>query len=301
MSQHKNKNNETKEIDIVDTNARIESIRQPIWVNYPKAVRLVSLMHEYMHFPKKARMQSLLIVGDSNMGKTNIIEKFVDLNPSSTYIDEEGIQHIKRPVVSAIAAASANEKNLYAAILEGFLTSFRPADTTIKLKHQVLSLMRGCDVEILIIDEIHHLLETTPVKQRIVMNAIKNLSNELRIPVVGVGLESAAEILSSSPEHASRFDVVKLSKWELDKDFLKILKAFEEKLPLQKESKLYNQKKAMLLYQISGGNLGNLHRLLQECAIYAITHGIEEITLDVIKKHRWIQPTEKDLPMEIPL
>ena len=301
MNQFKNTTNETKEFNQMDTDARLEAIRQPLWINYPKAVKLIELIHKYMNFPKKARMQSLLIIGDSNMGKTNIIEKFVSMNPSSTYIDEENVQHVNTPIIAAIASASADEKSLYVAILQEFFTSFRSTDSTVKLRYQVLSLMRECNVQILIIDEIHHLLETTMTKQRVVMNAIKNLSTELRIPIVGFGLETAARVLSNDPQHSSRFDVVKLPKWELNGDFLGVLKIFEEKLPLHKKSKLYSKEKAPLLYQISEGNLGNLHRLLQECAEYAITHEVEEITVEIIKNHKWVRPTNKNSPMVIPL
>ncbi|WP_252689103.1 hypothetical protein [Acinetobacter baumannii] len=45
-----------------------------------------------------------------------------------------------------------------------------------------------------------------------------------------------------------------------------------------------SQEIATLLYEISGGNFGDLNRLLVECAKEAILTGKEEITLEIVKK-----------------
>ncbi len=133
------------------------------------------------------------------------------------------------------------------------------------------------------------------------MNAIKTLGNELKIPIVAVGINTAATILSNDPQLASRYSVVKLSTWSLDKEFLGLLKGFEKRLPLRKPSLLYSREKAPLLLKICEGNLGNLHTLLTECAKDAIKDEMEEITIEIIRKNQWVRPTRKNAPMEIPL
>ena len=109
------------------------------------------------------------------------------------------------------------------------------------------------------------------------MDALKNIGTKLMIPIVGVGLREASLILTSDPQLSSRFDLIKLSKWELNKDFRVLLQAFEKRLPLKKPSNLASKEKATLLHMISQGNLGNLHRLLIECASYAIENEIDEL------------------------
>jgi predicted AAA+ superfamily ATPase len=199
------------------------------------------------------------------------------------------------------APTIADEKNLYAAILDQFWTSYRPSDTTMKLRHHMYAQMREAEVDMLIIDEIHNILETTTVKQRQIMNAIKTLGNELKIPIIAVGINTAATILSNDPQLASRYSVVRLNAWKLDREFLGLLKAFEKRLPLRKPSQLYSREKAPLLLNICEGNLGNLHTLLVECAKEAIREGTEEITVEIIKKNQWIRPTRKNAPVVIPL
>jgi len=284
-----------------DAEERIRHLHRPVTIMYPRMKNLVRRMSRYLEYPKRARMPNLLVVGESNIGKTTAVRKFVDAHPDTTHEDEEGISRVRKPVVYFVAPHSAEEKNFYIALLEQFWTSFRPTDTAAKLRHQALFLMRECDVGMLVIDEIHNILETTPVKQRLMMNLIKNLGNELMIPIVGVGTESALRVLATDPQHASRFDVAKLPAWKLDRDFLGLLRSFEKILPLKNPSLLYGREKAKPLFSISGGNLGNLHKLLVQCAEYAIEAGEEEITVETIERFRWIRPTQKGRPVEIPL
>ena len=172
-----------------------------------------------------------------------------------------------------------------------FWAPFRASDSKAKLRYQVIELCRDCSVKVLILDEIHSLLTGTALKQREVMNAIKLLCNELMIPIIGVGTREAVRVLHLDPQHASRFDVYPLTNWKLDKSFQSLLADFEKILPLKKSSKLHEPKLAVLLHSISGGNLGNLHRLLVECSIEAIHQEKELIDLDIVKGKSWLRPT----------
>lgn len=290
--------NDYRQLMLLEDTERSKSLHENIWINYPKSEQIVQLLGQMMSRPKKPRMQGLLIIGESNIGKTSIIHRFAELHPDTTIEDDLEITRVQKPVIHAVMRSS-DEKDLYVAILEKFWTPFRPTDPKAKLRHQVISLMRECNVKILILDEIHNLLRGTAVKQRIMMDSIKNLSVELMIPIVGVGTKEAALVLATDPQHTSRFDIVKLPKWDMDKNFRALLIAFEKRLPLKKSSSLDTKEKAPLLYKISKGNLGDLHRLLIECSDYAIRHGIEEITIDVIKECKWVMRPDNRTAREI--
>lgn len=301
MNNYDHLDEQTKAVINLSNEERINYMHKPVWINYSKTKKLIQIMNQLMNYPKKPRMTNLLIVGEPNMGKTTVIRKFSQMHPDVTHEDEDGMSKAHKPVILALAPTTVDEKHIYISILEQFWTPFRPNDTTAKLRHQMLYLMRECNVRMLIIDEIHNILETSTIKQRIAMNVLKNLSNELMMPIVGVGTDVAVKILSNDPQHASRFQIARLSKLEENKELRGILHAFEKKLPLKKPSKIYQKEKGKLLYNICDGNLGNLHKLLIECATYAIENEIEEITVDIIKQFRWVRPTKKDSPMEIPL
>ena len=54
-------------------------------------------------------------------------------------------------------------------------------------RHRIRLLARQLEVRILVIDEIHSLLAGAFREQRVVLNAIRFLANDLRIPLVCVG------------------------------------------------------------------------------------------------------------------
>lgn len=268
---------------------RIAVLDVPRWIGYERATQILGVLQDLMNKPKKPRMPNLLIVGDSNNGKTTLIRRFVDLHGVS-YVNEDGDP--VRPIVLTEAPTSADEKSLYISILERFMTPYRPTDPIAKLRYQLIHLMRACQVRMLIIDELHSVLTGTTVKQREVMNALKLLCNELCIPIVGVGTRDAVRVLHTDPQHASRFDVADLPAWQPGKGFQMLLASFEKVLPLKNPSRLHDPELSRKLFFISGGNIGNLHRLLMECAKEAIRSGKEQIDSTIIDGKKWIQPTK---------
>ena len=268
---------------------RIEFLHEPRWIGYSKANKIIENMRDLMGRPIKDRMINLLIVGEPNNGKTTIINRFKKLH-GDEYVNESSDP--VKPIIVVESPPSADEKGFYISILEKFWTPYKATAPTNKLRYQVLHLMRHCHVKMLIIDEFHSLLTGTATKQREVMNCIKFLCNELKIPIVGVGTLEAIRVLHSDAQHASRFDVMSLKRWELNKEWQQLLVSFEMILPIKEVSRLHQPDIASLLHMISDGNLGNLHRLLIECSIEAINQEIEKITVDIIDSKKWLRPTK---------
>ncbi len=267
---------------------RIHFINEKRWIGYDQAHHILDTMQNLMQMPKRTRMPSLLVVADSNNGKSTIVERFKDIY-GQAYVNDNSDP--VKPVIVAESPPAADEKGLLVSILEQFYAPYRATDPVVKLRYQVIHLFRSCNTQILIIDEFHSLVTGTAIKQREVMNAIKLLCNELKIPIVGVGTREAVRALHTDPQHASRFDVITLPTWELNKSFQRLLAAFETVLPLKLASLLHLPENATLLHTISEGNIGNLHSLLRQCAIKAIRSGQEQITKAIIEEHKWIRPT----------
>lgn len=278
-----------QEVAILPIEQRLQFLQEPRWVGYPQADSIFGILQEVMQQPKSSRPRNILLVGEPNNGKTTIIRRFFDRHGTPSV--ELGEPFVK-PIVLAESPPNPDEKALYISILERFWSPYRATDPIVKLRFQVLHLLRDANVKMLIIDEFHSLLTGTPVKQREIMNALKMLCNEIAIPIVGVGTADAIRVLHTDPQHASRFDVVELPTWKLDKSFQRIAESFGKTLPLHKPSMLGAYDKASLLHTISDGNLGNLRRLIVTCAKTAIETGTEEITVDIIKRHSNLRPTK---------
>ena len=195
-------------------------------------------------------------------------------------------------MIVADSPPAADEKSLYLSILDRFHGWPRQKSTpTSELRYRTIHFLRECHTRMLIIDEFHSLLTGTATKQSEVMNVIKLLCNELRIPIVGVGTHDAVNVLHTDPQHASRFQVEILPLWKPGGNFQRLLVSFEEVLPLKLPSELARREIAEPLHTICQGNLGDLRELLVECARKAIKTGVERITMDIVKSMRWMKPT----------
>lgn len=268
---------------------RIDFLDMPRWIGYKTAQHILDTLQGLMNKPPRPRMPNLLLVSDPNNGKSTIVKRFCNLYGQG-YVNEDG--EAVKPIVIAESPPSADEKGLYASILEQFYAPYRATDPATKLRYQVIHQLRNCHTKVLVIDELNSLLTGAAIKQREVMNTIKLICNEVAIPIVGVGTREAVRVLHTDPQHASRFDVITLPAWELNSDFQRFLVGFEKVLPLKKASKIHEPELATLIHLISEGNTGNIQRLLKDCAEDAIKNGSEQITKDIVQNRSWQRPTK---------
>ncbi|WP_300320758.1 TniB family NTP-binding protein [Idiomarina sp.] len=269
---------------------RIDYIQSSRWIGYPKAKEVLGRMEDLLVYPKKHRMPCMLIVGDSNSGKTMIAERFSDLHPAYEREDGEGVVI---PALFIQSPPTPSESRLYSNILTKMFAPFRPSDTTDKKHHQVMTIMAACNVKMLIIDEIHSLLAGPLDKQRIFLSVIRNLSNELKIPIVGLGTKDALRAVKTDPQLDNRFKPSLLPRWEMDTDFRRLLASFERMIPLSNRSNLKGKAVAQKIHFMSEGLLGEVSDILVEASIYAINTGLEKIDLDVLNQISYESPKER--------
>lgn len=267
---------------------RIEYIRSSRWIGYPKAIEIIGKLEDLLVYPKKHRMPNLLIIGDSNSGKTMIADRFTALNKA--YENEDG-QSIVVPVLSIQSPPVPNESRLYSNILESLFAPYRTSDPVEKKQYQVIKLMKACNVNMLMIDEIHSMLAGNLEKQRTFLSVLRNLGNELQIPIVGLGTKDALRAIKTDPQLDNRFKSVYLPRWEYNTDFRRLLASFEHMMPLSKPSNLKSSELSKKLLMMSEGLLGELSEVISEAAVLAIQTGNEKIDLDILSSLDWRAPT----------
>jgi GTPase SAR1 family protein len=99
----------------------------------------------------------MLLIVDSNMGKTTIIHEFARQYYTKTVSDADmDLLSVTKPVLPILAPA--NVKEFYINILNHFFVPFRASDPEAKLRNQAVHLMRKYETKMLIIDEIHNCL-----------------------------------------------------------------------------------------------------------------------------------------------
>lgn len=277
---------------------RINEIHGERWIGYDKAKEIIARLNRLMVYPKKKRMPNLLIVGDTNNGKTMIVNQFKKQHPDDE--NPDGDAKII-PVIIVQAPPTADEGRFYSLILTKLKAPFRDSDRSGSKYLQVVHICEQVGLRALIIDEIHDIIAGSRAKQRVFRSAIKQLGNDLQIPIVGVGTREAYNAIRSDDQLANRFDVLELPRWEIndrlppgEDPYLRLLTSFERMLPLHNPSHLIKKTIAIKLLSMSEGLIGELSAALNAAAEQAIRTRREKIDLATLEEINWISPSDRN-------
>ncbi len=258
------------------------------WIGYTRAHQVTQKMKDLLRYPPSHRMPNLLVVGDTNNGKTVLLQHFMD--EYTPYTREEDGRLIW-PVLYVQAPVEPDERRFYNAIMDETGTPYRVADRADRKQRQVLQVIRHLEVKMLVIDEIQHILAGTMGKQRLFLNVLKHLSNELKIPFIGAGIRTASNAIRHDEQLANRFETEILQRWSMGEDYLRLLMSFERILPLRKASNLIEEGMAYKILSMSEGLLGEVSKILKRAAVSAINNQSECITVELLGKLDYTSPS----------
>ncbi|MHB8357473.1 MAG: TniB family NTP-binding protein [Vulcanimicrobiaceae bacterium] len=270
--------------------ARVEKIRRGRWIDYTLARSVVGKLEDLMTTPKIHRMPNLLIVGETNNGKSMIINRFASAHKPKVHLAGPTSSF---PVLVIQAPNVPDESRFYNAILSRVYAPFRASARVDQRQLQVVRLLDAIGVKILVIDEIHNILAGTSVKQQQFRNMIKYLGNELMIPIVGVGTQDAYFALQVDRQLENRFEPVLVPKWTMNEEYLRLLASFEQLFALEHPSNLIETSLAIKILALAEGTIGEISRLLMAAALYAIKTGTERIDVNTLEKCGYSGPADR--------
>lgn len=268
----------------------LNKLRGSRFINYAVAESIVAQLEDLMELPQVHRMPNLLIVGDTNNGKSMIINRFVSRHRPPEQIRGEPPT---LPVVLVQAPDGPDERKFYSNILT---TIYEPARSSARVDRQqreVILLLKAVDARILIVDDIHNILAGASIKQQQFRNLLRFLGNELRIPIVGVGTRDAYFAIRYDKQLENRFGVALVPNWKMGPDFLRLLMSMERELSLPKQSNLAEPHLAQLVLARSEGTIGELATLLVMAAQSAVEAGTEQITEKTLKTCGYVPPSKR--------
>jgi hypothetical protein len=275
---------------VATRNERIAKIRSNRWIRYPRAEQVIKQVDELLLLPKTHRMPNVLVVGQTNNGKTALLTHFIQRHHAH-FGDIDITSRV--PVIAVQAPPTPDERRFYQAIITKLYPAFRPSPRTDILQREALRLLKSVRIKMLIIDEIHHVLAGPMLKQRQFLNVIKYLGNELQIPLVAVGTQDAFNAIHTDPQLANRFEPAILPGWTMGDEYLRLLASFESLLPLERPSMLIEPALALKILSLSEGTIGEIAALIQRAALYAIEHNIEQITSVGLDGCGYIPPSRR--------
>lgn len=266
-----------RQIAQLSSDERIEWIVQDRWIGYTRADRTLTRLAGLLAYPARDRMPAVLITGAPGMGKTKLARKF-ERDNQRKFDERTGISHM--PVVIMQMPPEPNEKDFY----EEFLTALGapvPFGVSVSaLRHRVRMFTRQLDVRLLLIDEVHSLLAGTFRQQRIMLNAIRFLATDLRLPLVCLGTAEAKQALMTDQQLADRFEAYELPAWSDDAEFANLLESYMAFLPLRQLSALRDPKIRRRILSLTDGILVRICRIVEAAAIAVIESGKERIELE---------------------
>ncbi len=260
------------------------------WIGYPNSKLILDKMEELVNLPVINRMPNLLLIGDTNNGKSAILNRFLAKFPK--HIDPKR-EVVTRPVFYIQAPPVPDESRFYNIILEESFVPHKKHDRVDRKQLLVLNVLKTLNVKVLVIDEVQHILTGTINKQRVFLNVLKYLSNELKISIIGAGTKEAYYAINADPQLGNRFQLSVLPKWNLNEDYLRLLATFEQMLPLREHSNLTEPLMASKILALSQGTIGEISTLLKEATKMALQSNMEHISLKIIDKTNYIPPSER--------
>ena len=253
---------------------RIAWIRMDRWLGFPKAETVRKTLDAMLRYPPRTRMPCLLIYGQTGMGKSRIVERFEAENPRG-FNDTTGTAMI--PVVAVQLPPQPTDGEFYGEVLEKLGAGFAGRGDVQRARQLTRRLMGQVGARMLILDEINHMLACTPRQQRVFLNTLRYLANDLQIPLVCTGNHEARAALLTDAALAERFDAVELVRWQNDEPFRLLMVTLAAILPLRKPSQLEEERCRTAILDLSDGNTGRIFRLAETLAVRAIENGTERI------------------------
>ncbi|MDQ2069818.1 TniB family NTP-binding protein [Natronospira bacteriovora] len=271
---------------------RKRELFRPFWIGYPKAKEILGILEDLLHHPQSHRMPNAAVIGETNNGKTMLLNRFYDRN---TPEPDPTAEQTQIPILKLQTPPAPDESRLYNSMLEKLYApgaQREPADSKL---YRLKSLLFSLETRMIILDEFQHAVAGTGNRQRRFLNAVKYLGNELEVPIVVAGTPETRNALQADRQIANRFQPLDLPRWEPDERFLQLLATIEPKLGLRKPSKLIQPALADRVHQETDGIIGEVVTLLQRLAAQAMESGAERIvpddlSKDSLKKIYWQRP-----------
>ncbi|TGD78237.1 TniB family NTP-binding protein [Hymenobacter wooponensis] len=281
---------------------RIRAILVDKWVVYTLAQHVLDYLAFLQAHPAVDRMPNLLLYGDTGNGKTRLLQYYANANkPQFQPRKQPSLQPQAWPVLYLQAPAVPDERRLYHAILVALHAPYAEQGRVDAKQHLVKRLLSDLQVRVLILDEVQHVLACTQTKQREVLNMLKALSNDVRIPLVLAGIRTAQNVIMHDEQMHDRCDRLELPRWKMDDEYLRLLSSLERLFPLRKPSNLIDLPLAAKLLALSQGTIGGLVKWLKRLAVHAVVTGQECISLAQVKQIEkmplggWLPPAASTL------
>mgnify|MGYP002623709455 FL=1 len=220
------------------------------------------------------------ILGASGTGKTSVVDHYIRQHPR-----EETETATRQPVLKVTLQPDARPKGIAADILLALGDPAWSSGTVQTLTNRANKLLQRCGVELIVLDEFHHLFDMDRLKVMTKASQwVKVLIVNTGIPVVVCGMPESEHVLRA--EHTERRfkerQTLHCFSWRTPpgrREFCGMLKKLDDSLPLAQISGLAEQQLAGRFYLACRGVPDYLMTLVRGALAEALRRGSEQIEL----------------------
>ena len=222
----------------------------------------------------------LLLIGESGTGKSTLVQEWRERNTPdvpSLYIAMPVPATLKSFLVTGLAALGDPR------FLEG---------TTREMAQRFSEWLKATEMQMIFVDDIQHLIERTGTSgisrsRADVLSFLFQLSKDLNLPLVLIGLPETLVLLQVSPRWERRlYPPRALDPYDWDaarpetvRDFCRLMHAIDQSLPLD-GSDLGKEEMAARFFLASKGILSQVMRLVRTATLQAIEEEASMLSLE---------------------
>lgn len=245
---------------------------------------LTSIEECHQSYFRKGDNSNMFISGETGLGKTTICYHYAAKYPRQN--DESGTLV---PVLYTRTPSSPTLKSLTTKMLDDLCDPAAEKGSFVKQKIRLKELIQACGTQLVILDELQHLIDAD--RERIlksVSNLVKELIEELQVPIVMVGLPESLGVLTSNRQlgrRVSQRPMLSEFRWDDEtqrRQFRSFLKTIDEKLPLEKSSQLATFDLAKKIHFASDGVMDHFMKLIRHAAQIAVELDLDHIDLPLL-------------------
>lgn len=181
---------------------------------------------------RNGKPRNLFVIGESGVGKSQILERYALKYPGYTKVDEFGTEIDIKPVLYCEIPNPFTILEFYQTIVSSLGAPNITGKPTIgAVKRQVFQLLKIQKTELLILDELDYIKHSRHVKPDEAMDTLKHVSNMANIPIVCIGTPEIEDLRVKDFQYYRRFIKKEITGFRAcDENFCKLLRDIEDQI-----------------------------------------------------------------------
>lgn len=252
------------------------------FVRFPHVQRVTTALDRlYSYRSGREEAENLLLIGESGVGKSTLLKRYVDRYPR---IEHEDFTEI--PVLYIELETAPTPKKIAGQLLRAMGSPYWNKGTESELKVQLQCLLKACRVKVVIIDEANHLVDRGGEKTlHTTGDWLKVLLDETRIAFVLAGIPRVERLRQTNDQLRGRFrEVIAISRFSIadakaEVEFRSALAAFKKLLKDLPAVDISGALLARSLVFATDGRLREVRRLLVRAVELAFAQSVPKLTV----------------------